>query len=788
MGLAFGRHSGYHGTMQSIAIDHPLDWGHHYRLVLDYVPDTRVLAGRVCGTMGSRGAVERHLATLISLQVADQPCRLHSRPMEAPSFSITLAPEHAAQFDIRIRLGGSGAREGELFGHYRLTPRGIEYSEIFHKLTVFETRMLSNEKLYRWLPYPRLPMQPSRLRTDLHTHSSGQISAQGLIDVAIAHGIAYPTRLLDVLGIPYARAAVCRTPRFFFPPTDAADPAGIPKDEEAVPIPALTALGRARLTEALSIPPDRQMTFGDLEITVYRYRTPISKHPQVAHDLLLRTAEEYAQQGVRYAEITATSTALLLPDYLRLLHHSLPAIEQATGVQLRFLAGLPRNFAPPLLQREVTKLMMMGASPYIVGVDFMGFEDNKIGELEPYMQVLAAWAREHDPDFTLRIHAGENRKNLTNVRESLRLARKYGMRVRIGHAAHGLDDEAIAIAEALAQDRLCVIEFNPDSNIALNNIDTAEELDMAQCITRDIPFVICSDGGGLFQTDVRQLELAASFAGVGQNRILSVAQHEQDHLVLERARFVRKAAALPAHFLERVEADYAALPPAPRSPAPRPDTGSADAFEDHLRRHGIAFAPESIAQATQGRRPVLILGATGERYWNLITPPHRRQVRQVIDALVAELDARKVYFLIGRPKHAGITPLLSAAVTAHNAQREAQARFALISATVQADQTRHSFTPGLTHVLPLKGSLFSVPNQLVAHVEAQGGVMLCIGGGTFVRDAILIARDRGVPFGLMKGPQGAATDKAVMTDPARQFHDAASLRAWLGRVTPDMLV
>lgn len=772
--------------MQPVAIDHALDWGHHYRILFTYHPDTRGLRGYIHGPIGSVGEVERHLVTLISLQVAGVAGTFKYTGVEAPAFSMIVPRDHAGQFELSIRLGGSDTREGELFGRYRVTPRGVDYAETFHKLTVFETRMLGNERLYRWLPYPRSTLAPCVLKTDLHTHSSGQISAEGLLEVAAKNNVAYPTRLLDILHIPYPDHAVVKTTRFFFPPTDAADPASVPKEEDAVPVSSLSADARERLTVALSIPPDRQMTFGELEITVYRYRTPISKHPAVAYDLLLKTAEEYAQMGVAYAEITATSTSLLLPDYLRLLHEAMPGIEKATGVAVRFLVGLPRNFSPAMLHREVDKIELMGASPYIVGVDFMGFEDNKVGELEPYMQRIADWAKAHDPEFTLRIHAGENRKNLGNVKESLRLAQKFGMRVRIGHAAHGLDDEAIDIAETLAQEKLCVIEFNPDSNLALNNIDTAEELDMAKCLNRDIPFVICSDGAGLYQTDVQQLELAAAFAGVGANRILSVAGHEEAHMAREAARFARKHNALPADFLAQAEAGFAKLAARKLPDAPRAQDRQRE-FEAHLGQLGIQFSAESIAEATRGKVPILLLGATGERNWQLISLPHRQQIWRALDGLVQKLNAQKCYFLIGRPKDEGITSLLSRAVAERNAHASPEKRMALISATVQADQTTHSFTPGLSHVLPLKGSLFSVPDQLVKYVSQENGVMLCIGGGTFVRDAILVARGEGIAFGLMKGPEGASTDKAVMVNPERQFHDFNSLIAFLQGVNPALL-
>lgn len=768
--------------MSSITITHSLDWGHHYHLILEYAPRQQALFGRISGPAGSTGTVERHLATLIALYVDGKPHRLTLTESGLPSLAADLG--EAGEHEILLRLGGSEQREGEIFGRYRMNSTHVISAEIPERLTVFETRMLGNEKLYRWLPYPRSRMALPVLRTDLHTHSSGQISAQGLIAVAINHAIGYPTRLLDLLGINYAQKHVHTIPRFFFPPTDAG--AIIPKEEDGVLISTLSTEDREKLRVAMAIPADRQLTFGDLELTVYRYRTPISKHPDAAYDLLLMSAQEYAKQGIVYAEITASSTSLLNPDYMAFLHESLPAIEKATGVKLRFLAGLPRNLPPPMLTREIEKLELMGNSPYIVGIDFMGFEDNKIGDLEPYIQSIAAWAAANDPEFTLRIHAGENRKNMTNVRESLRLAQKYRMRVRIGHAAHGLDDEAIRIAGELARDKLAMIEFNPDSNLALNNIDTVEELDLPRCVNSGIPFVVCSDGGGLYQTDAKQLAMTAFFAaafsgvsGVGE----SIAQSERDHLAREETRFARKLAALPADFFERVRTTCQMLPPLVAS-TDSSSQQSTEYFEQHLRRQGIAFTPDSIAAATRDKLPLLILGATGQRHWDMILPEHRTQIQTAIELLVQQLDPRHVYFMIGRPKDTGITPLLSRAVHRYNAMHPQ--KFALISATVQADQTIHSFTPGLTHVLPLKGSLFTVPDQLVSYVEETHGHILFIGGGTFVRDAILIAREKKVSFGLMKGPPGASTDKAVMTNPAHQFTDAESLLTHLREAKPQI--
>jgi len=772
--------------MALVTIEHPLDWGYHYQLIFVYTPGTRHFAGRIVGPVNTTGRVEHHLVTLISLTVAGESLKFTRRSGSAPSLAVTLPPSASAVFELDIKLGGSTTKKGELFGRYRVTARGVEYAEVFQKLTVFETRMLANEKLYRWLPYPRHPLKPPALRTDLHTHSSGQVSAEGLMEIALAKRVPYPTRLLEELGIQYERKNVRRTKRFFYPPTDGPEIGRIPDEEDAVAIDTLSTQSRKILSAAMSVPADRMVTFGDLEVSVYRFRTPITKSPLVALDLLNKYAEEYSQQGVQYAEITATSSGLLDPAYISMLHEHLPRIERETGVKLRFLAGLPRNLPEALLDREVTKLKIMGASPYIVGVDFVGFEDNKIGDLEPHIRTIAAWAAEHDPEFTLRIHAGENRKNLGNVRESLRLAQKYRMRVRIGHAAHGLDDEALKIAESLARENLVVIEFNPDSNLALNNIDTAEELEMVKCLNRDIPFVICSDGGGLFQTDIWQLDDTASFAGLKENHIGTIVEHERAHMSREATRFSKKLAQLPEDYLTHVQRELSAL--APLALHGRSDDDiTARVFENHLNSLGIKFSPESIEEATQGRFPILILGASGSRWWERISKVHQTVVTNLLEGLVASINPAKTFLLIGRPKNAGITTVLSSAIVRHNNTKSPPEHLSLISATVQADQTTQSFTPGLTHVLPLKGGLFTVPHQLVDYVTQRQGIVVFIGGGTFVRDAILVARERNVGFALMNGPQGASSDKCVMFDPSRQFTDLTGLLTIIKSRRPEIL-
>jgi hypothetical protein len=254
----------------------------------------------------------------------------------------------------------------------------------------------------------------------------------------------------------------------------------------------------------------------------------------------------------------------------------------------------------------------------------------------------------------------------------------------------------------------------------------------------------------------------------------------------EAARFARKLLKLPKDYLQQVERALKALAPLQFTPR-RDDDATAQAFERHLETHGIQFSPESIEKATGGKRPILILGASGTRWWDRISKLQQAVITDLLKGLVQAIDPAKGYLLIGRPKNAGITTVLSSSVIARNASKPLSEHLALVSATVQADQTTQSFTPGLTHVLPLRGGLFTVPHQLVDYVAHHKGVVVFIGGGTFVRDAVLVAREHGVGFALMKGPEGASTDKCVMFDAERQFSDLDGLLSILRRYIPDAI-
>jgi len=115
---------------------------------------------------------------------------------------------------------------------------------------------------------------------------------------------------------------------------------------------------------------------------------------------------------------------------------------------------------------------------------------------------------------------------------------------------------------------------------------------------------------------------------------------------------------LPKDYLEQVQKKIAALPPLNLS-AQSQDDDSKRAFERHLNELGIAFSPQSITDATAGRRPLLILGASGTRWWERISKLYQTIITDLLVGLVSAVDPQRSYLLIGRPKNAGITTVLS---------------------------------------------------------------------------------------------------------------------------------
>jgi hypothetical protein len=637
----------------------------------------------------------------------------------------------------------------------------------FYRLTVMELRMLGQYP-HPYLPYARhhTPIVDGtyRIRTDLHTHLSSQITAEQLLCAAIAVNASYPVELLTWIGIDVTDLPTHDMRSYPFMP---AASEGLQCEQvgqmvqgvlvrDMMPYPAIMT----RLTQALSIAPDAVVTFDELERRIYRLRNPLVKHPAILAEMIQRVAEGYQQQGIVYAELAVT--AALDPDWLAAALPAIAQAEQNTGVTLRLLAAIPRSLAPMTTLMQLSIVRFIAQHPYIVGIDFLGYEANKTRNFAWALSNIARYAatQRHGidaanigwhfaDDFILRVHAGENGKNPDNVGEVLAIAARYGVRVRVGHAAYSDESGCLQQARALADKGLVIIEFNPDSNMAMNNIDRAEQLPITTWTRAGIPAVLASDGGGIYHTDAEQLLMAGVFSGMEEADIALLERSETAHIAHQQALYLRKSEAYQARF------------------------SGDDAFIADLRCYIHDLRSSDTMARLSGKIPLLIAGASGSS-WARIDVVTRQEIARGIHALVRLLDPTQVCFVMGRVKQEGIGQVLDMALDAYLADTPHAIPFDVVG-MLSGQQNMPTLAAHINHIVPLTGELMSVPTQMTELLKKHGGCALYIGGSAFTRDFIMCSTRLRLPFGVMAGVAGASGEKAEVLDSPFVFHGAEGM-------------
>lgn len=770
-------------------LQHILDHNKLYALNFDYFPDSR------------------HVD--IALEVKDQPWDRFRNSVFKQLHAVTPAGEDISRERVQ---SGSGEKlrlndlptefllkmGKETIGRYRR--EGDQLVQVEHRpLSVFETRRVGTFHGESSEPYHQ-PNDPELVKTaqtaittDYHTHSSGQISAPGLVKISLDHQLGYPAHLLVEAGIlseeqlkeeRFGPFPLKQEKRVLFPPLE---PQDLPDAVEVVPLAALTESERTQLEQMMCLPANRQSTHTEMEYNAYRYRYPIAKKPEVLEDNLRQVAREYAEQGINYAEIAYVG--LDNPKLLATLHRLVPEIEKETGVSLRFMVGIPRNWPIEQIQNTLNKTKILAQSPYITGVDFLGYEVNKTGRFTESLEQLTAWADEHAPGFTIRAHAGENDKNPENIKQLLRLTSKYkNIRTRIGHGLYGLDEETLQIAKSMDSDpanpRL-VIEFNPDSNMALNNIDDAAQVPFSMALQHNLPFVVGSDCSGIYQTTASQLGLAALYAGLDKRGFETLKRHQENITKAQVDTARQRTEAIPDWesqagkdaFVKNLESQLGVVEMIASKPVP---VKNYDEEREVLREQGkLLDSPQREAQALGERRPIAIVGASGSN-WDRIDPAQRETSKIAIDMLTHVLDAQKAYVVEGRTKNSGLSKLINESTAHRNQSAEGDARLDTLGMIAQPEFDRENSFSNLSHLIEIKGELMDVPDAIVDHVVARRGVIVAVGGAAFTRNIItkadykMKAEDSGALM-LLDGPEGASTDKAARLHPHYRVPDGREI-------------
>lgn len=686
-----------------------------------------------------------------------------------------------------------------------------------HPLIASLTRLIGtyhSSKVASLLASPARQDIPKNLITaDFHTHSSGQITARGQIEVALAHDAYYPIHLLNDLGIDVSAIASAdkRTePRIRFEPLE---PQALPDQVECVRLAALPPRDLRTLQQHMSLRTDRQSTFTNVEYECYRLRYPFSKNTALLKDSIKKMADESLAGGITYAEISFVG--LDKPEIFRKVHEAIFEMEHDPKLKdftLRLKHGIPRSFTVAQVRESLEKATHVLQSPYVLSIDLLGYEVNKTKKFTLLLDEFCAWMKQHLPDPMLCVHAGENDKNPDNVMEALTLADKHGITARIGHGLYGLNQRSIALAKRLttAHGRPHIyIESNIDSNIALHNATDLKRLHFELLLGNDIPTVPSSDSYGLYQTDPTQLVGSLGEAGLTAANFTRLATYQSELEARGRAASTEKRKKLGGlsdeaslnDFIDRTVANLSKVPKAkvPATLTPEQEAVREESITNMLATQGVSLIPNTESNALghklievlpdelRNKHAITLIGASGAS-WDRVSPGHRHQFAVACDMLTHTLDPEHVYFVQGRNKLVGgVNNVLNDAI--RNANAEAETPFYNLGILADAAPDPDVDYSHLSHMLRIKSRL-DIADKLADFTVNHNGTMVAFGGASFTRDAILKAdyrslhRQRGFVL-TMEGPEGASTDKALTMDDSYVFRGACDLIQRIHKAHPE---
>lgn len=432
--------------------------------------------------------------------------------------------------------------------------------------------------------------QECKFRTDLHTHMNGNLDPDILIALGIYHQIRYPLYYIKKLNLKMSpsqestlmqqREKVAR--QFINSGLEGKYLDRKIDDNTFINFAdlILNNLDHAeenlvKIRTSLVVLKDGQAVFTNLEkVYLYRYvfakgkaheqpivlkktsyipdedvafylaqmlkdgENPHYKHNSLFQNKLLWIARSFKRYGVEYAEISDTT---LVKKYesihmLQEVHEVMPHVTAETGVTLRFLAAMRRipltiikdQITPQdYLRQNLSVLQAVMYDPYVAGCDFVGEEINDIIELKPLIREIVKLTLK-EPDFVIRIHAGENDSLKDNISHSISCVKNSlnpGQpmpRMRLGHGlyTHNLKSEKGKQILKEIKEQNVTLEFQLSSNVRLNNLSSIETHPIRQYLKEGILCVQGTDGAALYGTNSIDEQLSLE-------KLLDVTYEEQ---------------------------------------------------------------------------------------------------------------------------------------------------------------------------------------------------------------------------------------------------------------------
>lgn len=550
-----------------------------------------------------------------------------------------------------------------------------------------------------------------KLSTDLHTHGNANLNADILIALAIKHQIRYPLYYVKKLGLsltPAQQTMLDTQRKDVEARLDLSSLSGKYRerkidDNTFINFADLILCNIEQSTEnidkirrTLSLLKGSQAVFTNLEkLYLYRYvftkglpadyrielqnidriedsdirscllRSLKDKESNIYADLtlyedtLLWIGRQYQKKHIKYVEISDTTLVKKDASNARLLaqiHRILPLVKAETGVDIRFLAAIRR--IPLTLVKEnivsgnylteaIQALKVVCKDPYVVGSDFVGEEINDIGELKAVIREIVTQIASQDKNWTIRIHAGENDSLKGNMAKAISLVEEAllpGQRfpyLRIGHGLYCAKLNSRQGQELLRKikEHDIVLEFQLTSNVRLNNLIDLHTHPLKKYLSEGISCVMGTDGYGLYGTDSIDEQLALSnFLKVSDGEFEQMKAAEDAIMQRQEENFRRKATdfsltrgeqSVLDYYLAELQKDF--------------DDVHDVKFEIHKQPSYPVFK-EKIAELPWDKYPVVIAGGS---FSSGGAAKLSDSDEELLDALLAELDPTKIFFVVG---------------------------------------------------------------------------------------------------------------------------------------------
>lgn len=594
-----------------------------------------------------------------------------------------------------------------------------------HALTVTDTRLVrvgyyDKKKIV-------FPPDSKPFITDLHTHFDGILPTYKLLDFA--------QKFADKIIIPAT---------FFSEDTKIAD--------SKLPVTAISLQALRKHYEALfqvykqglSIASGKQATFAEVD-KIYSRRDFITGHSEWFAELLIACAQHYRSEHITYTELALSD--ILREKFFHSAVSVLPTIEATYHVKLRFLASIYNYIDEKTTQHHIEKIKILGHNPYIVGIDYAGHEhkDLSVKGIQ-YIEQIAKWASVYRKDFIIRVHAGETDLHQENVRLVLLIIKKYRLKCRIGHCLHGLDEATFKLLLELKD--FVIIELNPDSNFALGNTQTLEQHHqiIQKLYAHKIPFVIGTDGAGIYNSSAEQLATTVRQAGADDKIIRFIQDIETQYIKYQNEVFLAKHKTWQPTKINWRNFDIAPPSDAKHAPTTFSDTKMVPADKWDTKSDKI---PIYIASNT-----LLGTAKLDKRYLENIV--------NLFLQLIQICDHKKCFFIINN-SHTEINIILYWLVKSHNRLQPLE-KFDIV--TVLPKQSENIFPE-----LPCIGigeSYTDFPTRMNQYLLQQRGITLITGGDGIISDLIIDQLNTIQRLALVKGIPGVGN--YYVNSIRHQFH------------------